>query len=65
MATYLTLAIAACILVGNLISLLNSFLSGGLSVRFILKTIIVAGIAGGLFYYYLGLMRKDDEVATE
>jgi len=63
--TYLTLAIAACILVGNLISLLNSFLSGGLSVRFILKTIIVAGIAGGLFYYYLGLMRKDDEVATE
>ena len=63
--TYLTLAIAACFLVGDTISLLNGFLSGILTVRSVLKLLIVAGIAGGLFFYYLSLMRKDDEVAGE
>ncbi|MDC0002917.1 DUF5671 domain-containing protein [Porticoccaceae bacterium] len=63
--TYLTLSVAACFLVGDTISLLNGFLSGNLTVRSLLKLLIVAGIAGGLFYYYLSLMRKDDEVTGE
>lgn len=63
--TYLTLAIAACILVSTIISLLYSFLSGELSIRFALKTIIVATVAGSLFYYYLWLMRSDDEVISQ
>lgn len=62
--TYLTLGIVVCILVGDMISLLYTFLSGELSVRFFLKTLVVAGIAGGVFYYYLYLMRQDDEVTA-
>lgn len=63
--TYLTLAIAACILVGDLIFLLNRFLAGELSIRFALKVFIVAAIAGGLFSYYLWLMRTDTELTAQ
>lgn len=59
--TYLTLAIAACIIVGNLIYLLNSLLSGELTVRFVLKVLIVGAISGGVFFYYLVEMRRDDQ----
>ena len=60
--TWLTLAIAACIIVGDLIYLLNSLLAGELTMRFILKALIVGGIAGAIFIYYLTEMRMDDEV---
>jgi len=60
--TYLTLTIAACIIVGDLIFLLNSLLSGELTVRFILKAFIVGIISVVVFAYYLWTMRKDDEV---
>ena len=58
--TYLTLALAAGILVGDLISLLNGLLSGSLGVRFLLKVLVVAVIAGGAMAYYLAVMREDD-----
>jgi hypothetical protein len=60
--TWLTLALAACIIVGDLIYLLNSLLSGELTVRFILKALIVGLIAGAIFFNYLVEMRKDDQV---
>ena len=60
--TWLTLALAACIIVGDLIYLLNSLLSGELTVRFILKALIVGLVAGAIFIYYLAEMRKDDQV---
>jgi hypothetical protein len=60
--TWLTLALAACIIVGDLIYLLNSLLSGELTVRFILKALIVGSIAGAIFVNYLAEMRKDDQV---
>ncbi|HAB38791.1 MAG TPA: hypothetical protein DCE52_12480 [Rhodobacteraceae bacterium] len=63
--TYLTLAIATCVLAGNFIALLNSFLTGELSIAFILKVLIVAGIAGGLFSYYLWSIRTDTELTAE
>lgn len=59
--TYLTLAAAACVIVGDLIVLLNSLLSGDLSVRFLLKSLTVGLIAGAIFGYYLWSMRADDE----
>jgi hypothetical protein len=58
--TYLTLAVAACIIVGDLIWLLNSLLSGELTLRFVLKALIVGLIAGAVFLFYLAEMRRDD-----
>jgi hypothetical protein len=63
--TYLTLFVAACIIVGDLIFLLNSVLSGELTVRFILKALTVGLIATGIFGYYLWSMRADDEALAQ
>ena len=62
--TYLTLAIASCIIVGDLIFLFNSFLSGELTMRFVLKVLIVGSISGAIFFYYLSETRNDDKVLT-
>ena len=59
--TYLTLTVAACFIVGDLIALLFSLLTGDLSTRFVLKVLTVGGIAAAVFYYYLWSMREDDE----
>ncbi len=59
--TYLTLALAACIVVGDMIFLLNSLLSGELTTRFVLKALTVGLIAGAVFGYYLWSMRADEE----
>lgn len=59
--TYLTLSAAACVVVGDLIYLLNSLLSGELTTRFILKALTVGVISGAAFWYYLRSMRSDDE----
>jgi hypothetical protein len=60
--TYLTLAISSCVIAGDLIYLFNSFLSGELTMRFVLKVLIVGGISGGIFYYYLSEARNDDRI---
>lgn len=59
--TYLTLSIAACVIVGDLIALINSLLMGELSTRFFLKALVVGLISAAVFYYYLWSMRQDDE----
>ena len=59
--TYLTLFVAAAVLVGDAITLIYSLLSGELTSRFILKTIVIGLIAGAIFGYYLRAMRADDE----
>lgn len=58
--TYLTLFMAASILVGDLITLLYSFLGGELGLRFLLKVLTVGAIAGTVFTYYLLDIRSDD-----
>ena len=63
--TYLTLFIAACIVVGDLIALLYSLLSGELSMRISLKVLTVGMIAGGILAYYLWAMRTDDEALAQ
>ena len=62
--TYLTLTIASGILIGDFITLVYNVLSGELSVRFILKVATVAGIAGGVFLYYLGDVKADEKGGT-
>lgn len=59
--TYLTLFVASTIIVGDLIALVFNLLNGELTVRFVLKVLIVGAIAGGLFGYYLWSAKADDE----
>ena len=63
--TYLTLFIAACIVVGDLISLLYNLLAGELTMRVTLKVITVGVIAGAILTYYLWVMRVDDQALAQ
>lgn len=58
--TYLTLFIAAGVLIGDLITLVYNFLGGELTIRFALKVITVATIAGTIFGYYLWDLRSEE-----
>ena len=58
--TYLTLFSAACALIGDVITLVYNALGGELTVRFLLKVITVALIAGTAFIYYLHGLRQDE-----
>lgn len=51
--TYMTLFLAAGVLVGDLITLVYNVLGGELTLRFLLKVLIVAALAGGVFWFYL------------
>jgi hypothetical protein len=60
--TYLTLLVAAGIIVGDSITLVYNLLSGEITTRFMLKVIVVALITGAIFGYYWRSIRKDNEV---
>ena len=60
--TYITLLLAAIAIVGDAITLVYNVLNGDLTVRFILKVVVVAAIAAAAFAYYTWSMRRDDEV---
>lgn len=55
---WLTLSIAAIIMVGDLVGLVNKLLGGELTWRFVLKVITLFFVAGSVFYYYLTDLRK-------
>jgi hypothetical protein len=59
--TYATLIIAACTLIGDAIGLVYGFLAGDLSTRFVLKVLVIASIAGGVFLYFIRDAEKGDE----
>lgn len=58
--TYLTLFLAATVLIGDLITLVYNLLGGELSVRFVLKVLVVGLIAGTIFGYYLRDLRRQE-----
>ncbi len=58
--TYLTLFIAASVIIGDLTTLVYNFLGGELTWRFSLKALTVGTIAGGIFFYYLSDLRRDE-----
>src|SRR5690606_39375607 len=58
--TYLTLFIAASVLVGDLVALVYNVLGGEASLRFVLKVAVVGMIAGAVFGYYLSDLRRDE-----
>jgi hypothetical protein len=59
--TYLSLFIASCVLIGDGTALVYNALGGDLTVRFVLKVLVVAAIAGTGFTYYLQQLRSDEK----
>ncbi len=59
--TYLTLFVAAGVIIGDLITLLFNLLGGELTLRFLLKVLTVFIIAGMIFGYYLWDLRKEEK----
>lgn len=58
--TYLTLFVAAGVIVGDVTALVYSLLGGELTVRFVLKALVVGAIAGTAFGYYLSDVRTSE-----
>ena len=61
--TYLTLFFAAGVLIGDMITLVYNALGGELTVRFGLKVLVAAVIAGTIFWYYLQDLRREEKEA--
>lgn len=61
--TYLTLFVAGTVLIADMIALVNGLLGGEFTLRFVLKVIVAALIAGGIFGYYLWDLRRDEREA--
>ncbi len=59
--TYITLFIAAGVIIGDLISLVTNVLAGELTPRFVLKSVTVFVIAGSIFGYYLWDLRQEEK----
>jgi len=58
--TYLTLFVAATAIVCDLIALIVTFLEGDITLRFGLKVVVVAVLAGAAFAHYLRELRRDE-----
>lgn len=61
--TYVTLFVAAGVIIGDLITLLFNLLNGELTLRFVLKVLTVLLIAGLIFGYYLWDLRQEEKEA--
>lgn len=59
--TYLTLFFASATLLGDITTLIHNLLGGDLTIRFVLKILVVAAIAGSTFAYYLLDLRKEEK----
>ena len=60
--TYLTLFVAAGILIGDVTGIVYNLLSGEMTTRFVLKVLTVAAIAGSVFGHFLMDLRKEEVV---
>ena len=58
--TYMTLFIAAGVIVGDAVALVYNLLGGETTTRFLLKVVVVAFIAGTIFWYYLTDLRREE-----
>ena len=55
---YLTLFITALVIIGDLVSVINTFLGGEITIRFILKALSILLVAAVIFWYYLDDVRR-------
>ncbi len=58
---YAILGLTAVISLGDLISVLFTFLQGDITLRFFFKASVILGLSLMIFVYYLYEMRRDDE----
>lgn len=61
--TYLTLFVAAVVLIVDMTTLVNNLIGGEMTLRFVLKVVVAAVIAGTVFGYYLWDLRKVEKEA--
>ncbi len=59
--TYLTLAIAAAILIGDATALIYNLLDGNVAARFLLQVLTIGGIAATAFIYFISDLRRDEK----
>ncbi len=57
---YLTLLLSSMVLLGDLMAVIYAFLNGDFTVQFLAKAAVVAVVAGLIFMFYLGDIRKGD-----
>jgi hypothetical protein len=62
---YLTIFLAAALVIGDLVALIYSFLQGELSVRFGLKVLTVLAVGASVFGYYLFDLRRASAARTQ
>lgn len=55
---YLTLFVAALVIIGDLVYAINTFLNGEITIRFMLKALSIIVVAGVIFGYYLDDVRR-------
>ena len=55
---YFTLFVAAIVIIGDLVNVINGFLGGEITLRFVLQAVSVFLIAGLVFGYYLNDVRR-------
>ena len=60
---YLSLLVTALVMAGDLVCVIVGFLSGDLTLRFILKGIVVLLLAGGIYLWYSSDMRREESLA--
>ena len=63
--TYLTLVIAAAVIIGDLIAVVSHLLGGELTVRFVLKVATILLITGSIFGYYLWDVQNGEKEKRE
>ena len=59
--SYLTLVIAAAIIIGDLIAIVAGLLGGELTARFILKALTILAVTSSIFGYYLLDLQKEEK----
>ncbi|OHA18514.1 MAG: hypothetical protein A2836_00875 [Candidatus Taylorbacteria bacterium RIFCSPHIGHO2_01_FULL_45_63] len=63
--TFFTLFVAGIAMMVDLVVLVNTFLNGEITTRFILKVVSVLVVAGAIFAYYIYDIRKDWQTNTK
>jgi len=58
--TYLTLFVAASILIGTMTSIVYNLLGGEITMRFVLRVLTLGTIVGSVFGYFLRDLRKEE-----